>query len=546
MAHYYYSEVSRLLCSAHRRLAGLRPTSIIVRMLQYSLTISLGFPTLFGMTIAALIGLTFVIRYRYLARYTQLKEPALPPPSPPSRTAELLPLTTPGLGDRRNRSAAFHNYLDDFLAAIRIFGYLEKPVFHELSRHLQTRRLAAGDSIEIGGGEFWCVVEGKVQVVSLEAVAEGSTKRPADSPLQFAPSDDDPSAGPPPDAFEASDSFNGYHLLNEVSTGGTLSSLFSILQLFTEDIKLSWTPPPESSGSEEMDLVSNDIDTSTASDHASSNEPIASYRHDQESDQLQMRRKLRQNSDVSQLASDQLGERLSGPVSSPRRERPVRHARSMSTGMSTTSEDTATSPPQAGVSDTSTSVPGTKSPSPSLPATLISPNSQPARSQLGSRPHSAVGRKEPTRRGRKDSRYDKEATPSSVPRSDRTSRNGGTAATGAALMHGTIARATVDTTLAVIPAEAFKKLTRKFPKAAGTVVQVVLERFSRVTFMTGKCTSSSFFVNISAADASISTQVSWPDQGDSAFRVIAQLPDFTSPASRVLHWDRDASPEIAI
>jgi lysophospholipid hydrolase len=51
---------------------------------------------------------------------------------------------------------------------------------------------------------------------------------------------------------------------------------------------------------------------------------------------------------------------------------------------------------------------------------------------------------------------------------------------------GTIARATVDTTLAVIPAEAFKKLTRKFPKASGSIVQVVLERFSRVTFMTGK------------------------------------------------------------
>jgi len=56
---------------------------------------------------------------------------------------------------------------------------------------------------------------------------------------------------------------------------------------------------------------------------------------------------------------------------------------------------------------------------------------------------------------------------------------------GPAALDGTIARATVDTTLAVIPAEAFRKLTRKFPKASGTIVQVVLERFSRVTFMTG-------------------------------------------------------------
>lgn len=33
---------------------------------------------------------------------------------------------------------------------------------------------------------------------------------------------------------------NGYQLLNEVKSGGTLSSLFTILSLFTEDIKISW------------------------------------------------------------------------------------------------------------------------------------------------------------------------------------------------------------------------------------------------------------------------------------------------------------------
>lgn len=54
----------------------------------------------------------------------------------------------------------------------------------------------------------------------------------------------------------------------------------------------------------------------------------------------------------------------------------------------------------------------------------------------------------------------------------------------AVTVEGTVARATVDSTLAVIPTEAFKKLTRKFPKATGSIVQVVLERFSRVTFMT--------------------------------------------------------------
>ena len=36
---------------------------------------------------------------------------------------------------------------------------------------------------------------------------------------------------------------------------------------------------------------------------------------------------------------------------------------------------------------------------------------------------------------------------------------------------GVVARATVDTTLAVIPAEAFRRLTKKFPKATGHIVQ---------------------------------------------------------------------------
>lgn len=48
--------------------------------------------------------------------------------------------------------------------------------------------------------------------------------------------------------------------------------------------------------------------------------------------------------------------------------------------------------------------------------------------------------------------------------------------------HGTVARATVDTTLAVIPAEAFRRLTHKFPKATAHIVQVIMTRFSRVTF----------------------------------------------------------------
>jgi CRP-like cAMP-binding protein len=44
--------------------------------------------------------------------------------------------------------------------------------------------------------------------------------------------------------------------------------------------------------------------------------------------------------------------------------------------------------------------------------------------------------------------------------------------------HGTVARATEDTTLAVIPAEAFRRLTKQFPNASAHIVQ---GRFSSST-----------------------------------------------------------------
>lgn len=50
---------------------------------------------------------------------------------------------------------------------------------------------------------------------------------------------------------------------------------------------------------------------------------------------------------------------------------------------------------------------------------------------------------------------------------------------------GIIARASVDSTIAIIPAEAFRRLTQKYPKSAAHIVQVILARFQRVTFQTG-------------------------------------------------------------
>jgi lysophospholipid hydrolase len=59
------------------------------------------------------------IRFRYLNIYAQLKEPPLPKSDAQELHPDVNTTETP---------PTFHNYLDEFLQAVRIFGFLEKPV----------------------------------------------------------------------------------------------------------------------------------------------------------------------------------------------------------------------------------------------------------------------------------------------------------------------------------------------------------------------------------------------------------------------------------
>ena len=77
--------------------------------------------------IASAIALNYWIRFRYLNVYTTLKEP----PLVKSDVKELHPdVNVP------ETSTNFHNYLDDFLQAVRIFGFLEKPVSNDCMAYL--------------------------------------------------------------------------------------------------------------------------------------------------------------------------------------------------------------------------------------------------------------------------------------------------------------------------------------------------------------------------------------------------------------------------
>ena len=65
------------------------------------------------------VAVNYWIRFRYLNTYAQLKEPPLPKSDAQELHPDVNTTETP---------PAFHTYLDEFLQAVRIFGFLEKPV----------------------------------------------------------------------------------------------------------------------------------------------------------------------------------------------------------------------------------------------------------------------------------------------------------------------------------------------------------------------------------------------------------------------------------
>ena len=191
--------------------------------------------------------------------------------------------------------------------------------------------------------------------------------------------------GPPTEDQKGSwddEDMNGYQLLNEVGSGGTLSSLFTILSLFTEDIKMSWQDGEPAGG----------LTRSPEGINGLSIPPRA--------------RSRRADSDVSQFS---LG-----------------------------SESSKTHVRRSSASSSASTIHGTDAGSARDSPSLYGTASESVTPRVPSFPLSRGNTIGPTR-----------------------------------IHHGVVARATEDTTLAVIPAEAFRRLTKNFPKATGHIVQGV-------------------------------------------------------------------------
>ncbi|RIB17732.1 hypothetical protein C2G38_2131898 [Gigaspora rosea] len=304
----------------------------IIQILSLSFTLQLNFTTLLVLFGSTSTIIYLVIRYRILTRYSRL-------PAETPQAQSTFHHLRPEVFD--NNEKAHFLYPDEFLSAflegIKVFGYLEKHVFNELSRHLQTKKLLAGDTLMLEKERsFYIVIDGYVQVFVKTANEEDIVLDP----------------------FEDDDYNRGYQLLNEVTNGGTLSSLFTILSLFTDDIELRYND-------KSMDHSTDDENTG------------------------------KQENEENEIVSPEIS-----------------HLKESNNDDTSEKQSKFTKPPIL-------------------------------------------------RRLSKD----RPTTTSVHP--------------------NIIARATIDTTLAVIPVEAFHRLREKFPNSVAHIVQVILTRFQRVTFWTG-------------------------------------------------------------
>ncbi|KAF9134353.1 phosphatidylcholine and lysophosphatidylcholine phospholipase [Mortierella sp. 14UC] len=414
------------------------PTSLY-RLLSWSFTLHLTFTTLLiGTAFIAFVAWA-VIRYRVLTKYSRLPKTGQ---GKHGSSFDLHP-DNPFKSPQEEKEGLSYpdEFLSAFLSSIKIFGYLEQPVFHELARHLQTRRLPAGDTILQNPDlekSFYIVVDGCVQV--FEQVIKDEEDDHDDDETLDSTSWDDPD--------------HNYQLLNEVKNGGTLSSLFTILSLFTENVKLRHE-----------------------------DEPLKEFKRSDP--------RSRQNSsnNINNSNNNNFDEDLISPtMTSTQSDQRKRHEGSSSL-----------SPPPftAGKKKHSSAAHGHGLRTKAAIHTPTSPLSNPdhmalfeddgaitteSSNGLGMTPRQSdiYGFEDSERPpGSRQDRYQHQQQhqqPSSTPSDYKPPKM---------KRRVIIAKAMVDTTLAVIPAEAFHRLTQKFPQAAAHIVQVILIRFQRVTLLTG-------------------------------------------------------------
>ncbi|RLV89044.1 Lysophospholipase NTE1 [Spathaspora sp. JA1] len=180
----------------------------LTNILAINFEISMNLSSLL-LIITSIVLITYlIIRYKYLTSYSRTAQKDL---GTTPTGVSVGSSTTPRATTKSNSTTG--NYLDEFLSAIKVFGYLEKSVFHELTKNMTTQRVNSDEILYLDEKMgFSIVVDGTAQVY---------TKISHELSSQYE---------------EHEEFFNfgnqRYQLLNEVKSGAPLSSLISTLDLF--------------------------------------------------------------------------------------------------------------------------------------------------------------------------------------------------------------------------------------------------------------------------------------------------------------------------
>ncbi|KAK5135258.1 phosphatidylcholine and lysophosphatidylcholine phospholipase [Meristemomyces frigidus] len=347
--------------------------------LSTSLTFTMNMTTLLLLLLVFASTVSWFVRYRFMNMYSRL------PPEPQRKEPQIEIFPETPEADSKQGLA---NYFDEFLSAIKVFGYLERPVFHELTRTMQTRKLIAGETLLLEEEKGFClVVDGLVQIF-----VKSNKATDEDASDEYAMTEED-------NSDERSYGNRSYQLLTEVKNGAPMSSLFSVLALFTENVKLRYNEeeesPPETSGS---------------GPNMKQSGRFPSQQFDG-------------------VVTPDSGADSPAPPWTGSSSRPV--SRRMPSG------GTLRDPPPLNLDGTGDD----------------------------GHLHSSHSRR-----------------PSMLKHGGHTSRK---RKNGASAHPDIVARATTDTTIAIIPASAFHRITKMYPKATAHIVQVILTRLQRVTLATG-------------------------------------------------------------
>lgn len=207
---------------------GVFPSSIVLEMIttlaelfSINYLITFSFSTLLTIFIGIVGFSLFFIRYKYLTRYSNN-----PNANIINNDVKKDDIVDSINKKKRKNLNSNSNYLDEFLSAIKIFGYLERHVFHELTKNMTTQKLSWDEILYLDEKlGFLIVVDGCVQVFIKINENYNKNKKNEMSLRDLEELD-----------YERDEVLvignQKYQLLNEIKSGVPLSSLNSTLDLF--------------------------------------------------------------------------------------------------------------------------------------------------------------------------------------------------------------------------------------------------------------------------------------------------------------------------